>query len=1477
MCTPEKLKICTMTMTIHEAEKLGVHSDLAEICQEISHLKQEMVEQCDITLEKQYKLEDLPDEFQEILNCPAYLLKEVVYTNTTSGQKIAADKLETDRLAAIKKCRIQVLIHFNNLLVCTTDEATLNPRTFSANFCKFFDLEVFERPELLSLTVRERFGRGAWQIIAKIFLPIPEDQLTKDVDLENNELEESCLNAMQFASEITRGSYKGSLGCGTLNTSPYMQGKLYCKAKWLKRGIYSSKRKSSGTCMPAAVPYLSLIPNETRLVTAEEFNAGSRLDTLQQRFQQRYKTDTRISALEDSYSTIAAGSGGMELSMDVYRRIGHNYAILLRMRHLTDNLALTQRIKSYSEIVHEEPLPTMFRAFGSIFGPPDLSRKLKPMRKTKDARIQQSLGVSMYKLVINIQSASNLPERVSGDRTRVFVEANFRKQNTRTTVVEGKQANWHETVNLDILDSNTSIEHVDFKNIVDCLQLNIFDQLITPLDYDKEPNTFHEQVESKWIGTVSIPFSTIYSLGKIDGLLTVAPPLFCSGYRMTEKHANMKLLITIDPPLLPPRITAHPAANYVCDEVDQKLVSNCERWERRLRSLFPDRRYMCMANGSNGRRILACRFLRKIPPPSKVIELASQNVRSAVLMAVNLIRCIPFIADPVMFPGVSDLWTTADEMLTIGCGDEEEHALLLICWLMSLEVSSALILGTSLPEGPKGANDLCPNDPSCPLVTVGTVVTASNIYGNIQRANHPSMLDFDLRKKSHWEPLFTENQGDLVSVQTNAIKYSHVSEDMLMELRANLEREIKFHFDEARNYGIPQWNLLASRALRDILSELSDFWQLDEGNHRHQMRDIEIKLGQLRHSYRITAVGFSRPYISKKQLVAEVLKTNIHVNSAHNVQFALAVHIQPFVNQIICCSVAVATLIPVSRLTEKEKADIRRWCGPSTVNNRIVGGQVASIGQFLYPVVITSDTGGTHCGSSLITHRHLLTARHCFDKLTDGLRSSKTGYLLKICHKKEPETCEAGNMLQLEIEFAIFDSVADYLYGDFAIIQLKQAIEDHLFEDKKVGIVCLPETKHEEIPTKITLVGWGHGNTLRYVYLDTWEQCYNDKNNSKYPYGTEAIFCAYSTDWKSEVKEEIRGGESSDSGSGAVAFSSHRRVYVLHGLFVSAQKDINSERGYISVAQKIVYYLDDLCYYLDLCSSSTIGAIAPKLSLASVYIPQKHIYDYRKAIFPHFQIIQPRQIESIVAKCQQSLQQVPINACHIEPTWAAAIVNTNEHILCGATFVTNRHLITSRECIVRHLKLNNEYFSVAAKYRIKFWKVEFFAYSYSHQIAIVQLMEEINDPLVIPICLLSVEKWLDNWDGLDETYKGADETSVSLNMDSDSKIIFKNPKCNLFEREYFCTHNIVKCYSFDQFDYNFDTFNGGSSIVKAKNKLLKGIRLSNTWAEHNNVGVYVNVEQLLGALCIYLNRCDQQIFVFHNQLPYFTTFYYSKF
>lgn len=82
-----------------------------------------------------------------------------------------------------------------------------------------------------------------------------------------------------------------------------------------------------------------------------------------------------------------------------------------------------RRIKSYQDVVREDSIPVLFNFVGTLFRPPDLSRKLKPMRNQQRAKAPLH---TKHKIVVNIQAATNLPEKLNGDPTSIFVDIFFR-------------------------------------------------------------------------------------------------------------------------------------------------------------------------------------------------------------------------------------------------------------------------------------------------------------------------------------------------------------------------------------------------------------------------------------------------------------------------------------------------------------------------------------------------------------------------------------------------------------------------------------------------------------------------------------------------------------------------------------------------------------------------------------------------------------------------------------------------------------------------------------------------------------------------------------------------------------------------------------------------------------------------------------------------------------------------------------------
>ncbi|KJH45645.1 hypothetical protein DICVIV_08295 [Dictyocaulus viviparus] len=434
--------------------------------------------------------------------------------------------------------------------------------------------------------------------------------------------------------------------------------------------------------------------------------------------------------------------------------------------------------------------------------------------------------------------------------------------------------------------------------------------LVNVLDKDdREVNTIHEQLVRRLIGWIDIPFSTIFSFGKIDGWLRLRRPNFHTEYSIPDSPSYIKVLIAFKPSIIPPRIIPPRLLDSLENE---KIISQCQSWLNTCNSLYNSRRYIALVTDINGKAVLACRYLCPVSPPPVIPQSDATNPMKPIKIAARLVSMIPFITDPVLFPGSTDLWTSNEKFLSLGCGDEEEHAVLLCCWLLSLEITSYLVLGSSLPEGLKAAYVLVmlpdgiylinpcdgsvysSTDPMCPFISIGTIITSTNIYGNIQSFSHPSQMRFDLNKTNDWRPVFDKQLVELRSLQSASLIYTQISDDVIVELRSAIEREIKLCFDEARQYGIPQWNLMASRLLRELMQD--------------EQHTVDNRFGRLRESYTVTATAITIPYRSIQDCVNAVLRCALHTTTSVSTQFALAVHLQPVFHNVIICNIAIAML-----------------------------------------------------------------------------------------------------------------------------------------------------------------------------------------------------------------------------------------------------------------------------------------------------------------------------------------------------------------------------------------------------------------------------------------------------------------------------------------------------------------------------------------------------------------------------------------
>nr|XP_018671326.2 coiled-coil and C2 domain-containing protein 2A isoform X3 [Ciona intestinalis] len=632
---------------------------------------------------------------------------------------------------------------------------------------------------------------------------------------------------------------------------------------------------------------------------------------------------------------------------------------------------------SLQDMVHEEQVPDIGTLGASIVKIAEPRRPLKPVRKTRKKAMSQNLTEGSVRILVNVVRGYNIPTRqashshqpdrrgevqvggaMAASSLRVgqhldpssksylvapFVAASFQDATVTTSVAQGPSPSWNEELQLPFCAPNSDYNASNLQKVDDVLFIHLFDRVTedaTPTNTE-DTATIITRVQNHWLGSYELPFSTIYQRGKIDGTFKIKVPPVLLGYNLerelppnADMHERIEsqflqqssgtyltIFVTLEPvlkPMDPPKLKFE-------SQEDVSLLRRCVTYLADCNKRYPNRNVKTTVIDIKGESVLITRFVRPLPPPPELTEATNTNTIITLEKIARFVSLIPFVSDNVTYAGICDLWSTCDQFMQMLCGDEEEHAILLLNYFLHLGKQAYLLLGTAVPEGntayvltvDHNAREYIiwnastgeyhdKSDPHSPLQSVGALINDTNIWFNVQTQDTPMRVRYNVTRMSDWKAFFPITATPLPSIQPESLYYPPTDQSYVANLIDAVERTLKDRIVSWRPRHITRWNRSGNSILRQIVKGLEERVSRKTGvvntGHNEQLLS---QLGDVR----FTGYPMDQPYTGVEAVVSAVRSTEVHKIQDPDVEFSMAVHIHAYPASVLAVWVYVAAIV----------------------------------------------------------------------------------------------------------------------------------------------------------------------------------------------------------------------------------------------------------------------------------------------------------------------------------------------------------------------------------------------------------------------------------------------------------------------------------------------------------------------------------------------------------------------------------------
>lgn len=562
------------------------------------------------------------------------------------------------------------------------------------------------------------------------------------------------------------------------------------------------------------------------------------------------------------------------------------------------------------------------------------SPRRKLLMRPRPRKPQPGSSELRRKLEVVVVEGVDLPMRAGAAAalTRLYVECSFQGQSFKTEVKSGANPIWNQRLNFDLVVPNGDWSQPALMNLSADVSFNLFDRMELAQRDDRDQNVRTLREEQRWLGSFTLPFSTLYRAGEVKGVFMLSTPPILLGYskdaRSTSKrlvpNSALQLFVTIDP-LLPP-LKASVRERYTSKDASMQEFATA--WIKQVRSTLPreskDREITIFAPTSSGERALVSRFVRPQPPPP------AAQMPSDERTLLRFCSLIPYLDDATLGASL-DVWNTTKSFLELVSGDAEEHALLLCNWLLAKGKKAYVLLGTQLPEGEtayvltrdggearlwdasKGivySRESASHPLSaCPLTSIGCVFDDTNVWANVQPSARPFEMTWLLSDAKCWRPFFGKGgfpqPRTLQSVQAETLEYHPTTKEYCDNLEREVEDKLQFEFEDLRGHRPTDWN----RSLAQTLKKLLKRFELDaSGGSSLTQAEHDAQLERVQATYQLVGFPIHVSYTDINPLKVKLRNTNLWMSDSPKIQFALTAYVHAYPNNVCSVWVYVAAL-----------------------------------------------------------------------------------------------------------------------------------------------------------------------------------------------------------------------------------------------------------------------------------------------------------------------------------------------------------------------------------------------------------------------------------------------------------------------------------------------------------------------------------------------------------------------------------------